>query len=352
MDAALDTAPARPPTTEPPRTALEGWLRERDLSGLADRSVAASTFRDLVASGHLDLPAPGSGATAERFCALAVLGRSDLVLARLAEGHLDALAILAELSGPDPAGGAWGVWAANPPSAVVRAETSGSGWLLSGDKPWCSGAGSCTHALVTARADDGYRLFAVELDPATARPVDGTWPAFGMSGSDSRTMRFAAAPATAVGAPDAYLDRPGFWWGSVGVAAVWHGGATGVADALVAAHERRPLHEHALAHLGAVDAALTASGAVLADAARRIDRRPDLTGPPAEALARRARAVVEHAATEVVDRVGRALGAAPLALDAQHSRRVADLTVYLRQSHAEKDLAALAEVVLAGGLPW
>jgi alkylation response protein AidB-like acyl-CoA dehydrogenase len=283
---------------------------------------------------------------------LSALGRADLVLARLAEGHLDAVAILGELVGPDAAGGAWGVWAANPPGAALHAQTSGAGWRLTGDKPWCSGAAACTHALVTAQADDGYRLFAVELDPATARPVDGSWPAVGMAGSDSRTVRFAGAPAVAVGGPDAYLRRPGFWWGAVGVAAVWHGGASGVADALLAAHARRTLGDHARAHLGAVDAALAASRAVLDGAGTAVDADPDATGPAAEALARRARAVAERSATEVLDRVGRALGATPLSLDARHGRRVADLTVYLRQSHAERDLVALADAALASEVSW
>jgi hypothetical protein len=62
-------------------------------------------------------------------------------------------------------------------------------------------------------------------------------------------------------------------------------------------------------------------------------------------LARQVRAVVEAAATETIDRVGRALGAGPLCLDAAHAARVADLTVYLRQSHAERDLEELAELV-------
>ena len=53
------------------------------------------------------------------------------------------------------------------------------------------------------------------------------------------------------------------------------------------------------------------------------------------------RATVVAAAEEIVTRVGHALGPAPLALDAEHARRVADLQVFLRQHHAERDLAAL-----------
>ena len=41
----------------------------------------------------------------------------------------------------------------------------------------------------------------------------------------------------------------------------------------------------------------------------------------------RVRALVESVATEVMHRVGRALGAGPLGHDEAHSRRVADLTV-------------------------
>ena len=64
----------------------------------------------------------------------------------------------------------------------------------------------------------------------------------------------------------------------------------------------------------------------------------------AELIARRARAVVETAVDEVIVRTGRALGPTPLVLDAEHARRLADLTIYVRQSHAERDLAALGRL--------
>jgi alkylation response protein AidB-like acyl-CoA dehydrogenase len=298
-----------------------------------------------------DLPLPGHGATAERLHRLAALGRADLVACRLAEGHVDAVAIRAELGDADPSqdpgGQRWGVWAAAP--STVRAEHGPGGWRLSGDRPWCSGAAWCTDALVTAAADDGIRLFAVRNRAPHATPVDGTWPAIGMADSDSRTVRFADAPARPVGGPGAYVDRPGFWHGGVGVAACWFGGALGVADTLLAATRRKDPGPHALAHLGAVDVALGAARAVLEDAAARIDADPKAD---AHRLALRVRATVEAAATEVIDRVGRALGAGPLCRDAEHARRVADLTVYLRQSHAEGDLEQLGRLLAEEDPRW
>jgi len=292
-----------------------------------------------------DLPLPGSGRTLERFERLAAIARHDPVTARLCEGHADAIAIRAELGDPGPPAPdeSWGVWAAAPAS-VTALEKDGE-WTLSGDRPWCSGAGTCTHALVTATAPDGIRLFAVANRAPWAVPLDGTWPAVGMAGSDSRTVRFIDAPARPVGGPGSYVDRPGFWHGGVGVAACWYGGATGVADTLL----HRARGPHALAHLGAVDVLLRSARAVLREAAARIDAEPTAD---AEQLAVRVRCTVESAASEVIDRVGRALGAGPLGHDEAHARRVSDLTVYLRQSHAEADLAHLGALLKEEPPAW
>jgi alkylation response protein AidB-like acyl-CoA dehydrogenase len=315
----------------------------------------ARWIQDVVRAGALPAWRPAGGATAEHLALLADLGTVDLDLARLAEAHLDALAILDELGAPglDRPDAVWGVWAANPPVDPVRADQGSAGWRLTGTKPWCSGAGACDLALVTALADDGYRMFAVDLAERSVGPVDGTWPPAAMAGSDSRSVRLDGTPATPVGGPEAYLHRPGFWYGAVGVAAVWWGGARGVARALQRAHARRPLHPHALAHAGAVDAGLAATRALLVDAAHRIDDDPADQAGTAQLTAGRVRAAVEQVATDVVLRTGRALGAAPLALDGDHARRVADLELYLRQSHAERDLEQLGDLALGSGeAPW
>jgi alkylation response protein AidB-like acyl-CoA dehydrogenase len=295
-------------------------------------------------TGVLDLPLPGSGRTAVRWRKLTALTAVDVVAGRLAEAHVDAAAILAELGGTAPQPGQWwAVWASESPQAVLTAAETDDGVELSGTKAWCSGAGLCTHSLVTARRPDGDRgLYAVDLRSVGVHPLEDNWHNVGMSDSDTRTVQFNAAPATAVGEPGAYLGRPGFWYGAIGVAACWLGGAKAVAAPLyraVAEYGAAADDAHAQTHLGAVDAALTAAEAVLTWAACRVDADIDCGG--AELIARRARAVVETAVQEAIIRTGRALGPGPLVADAEHARRVADLTVYVRQSHAERDLAAL-----------
>ena len=257
------------------------------------------------------------------------------------------MAILHELGGKPPESGQlWGVWAAESPDAVVTATDVGDGaFTLSGTKVWCSGAGFCTHALVTARLADGVRgLFAVALVDPAVKALPTTWWNAGMAGSDTRPVQFTNAHAVAVGDPGDYLSRPGFWHGAIGVAACWLGGARSVAEPLYRCAASESADAYSLAHLGAVDAAIAAGDAILATAAAQTDSDPFDRANTAELLARRTRAIVEHAADEAITRTGRALGPGPLCQDGRHAQRVADLSIYIRQSHAERDLAALGRL--------
>ena len=144
---------------------MKSFLRElRFERGSAAQTAAA--LRALIDAGLDRLPLPGSGATLERWRMLAAVAAFDLALVKLYEGHTDALAILAELDGKNSdKGNAWGVWAAEPPTARLGATTAeGDSITLHGTKAWCSGAAFVTHALVTAWNErDEPILAAVDL---------------------------------------------------------------------------------------------------------------------------------------------------------------------------------------------
>ncbi len=132
------------------------------------------------------------------------------------------------------------------------------------------------------------------------------------------------------------------------MAAVWFGGAVGIARRMVRAAGTRLPDQVALVHLGAVDAALHAAGSVLARAADDVDAGR-LSGADGWRAALRVREVVALAAEDVLSRAAHGLGPGPLATDEDHARRVADLGLYLRQWHAERDQAALGEQLLQHG---
>jgi hypothetical protein len=307
-----------------------------------DTAALGHCLRALVEAGLDQLPLPGSGCTLERFQRLAEVGGHDLGLCKLYEGHTDALAIIEQLGGSPTPGSTWGMWAAEPPQALVQVRPAGHMVRLDGRKAWCSGAAVLSHALLTAwDAEDRQQLVAVALDQPGVTITDQGWQAVGMGATGSVEVLFDGAEAQAIGEPGDYLNRPGFWQGGIGIAACWYGAARQIAEAL-RQHCAQRQEPHALAHLGTVDAALYAAANVLRFSALHIDAHPEAD---AELLARRARAVVEQSAEQVMREVGRALGAGPFCKDRHFARLIADLPVFLRQSHAERDLAALGQAL-------
>ncbi len=327
--------------------------------GNADKAIA------LAVRLGARTPAPAGGATARRWEILAGVAAIDLTAARVVEAHLDALAILAEAgidaahdlgeigAGPESS---WGVFAAEGPGVKVQADRiqiHGRGlWHLVGTKPWCSLAGRLTHALITAHTSSGRRrLFAVALQIPEIKAAEGTWVSSGLREVVSGPIELRGAPAVPVGDDEWYLRRDGFAWGGAGVAACWYGGAIGLARTLHAALSAREPDQVSLMHLGAVDLQLTGAGTVLAAGAHAIDHR-GADGAAGVVMAARVRGVVVRTSEEVVTRLGHALGPAPLAQNAEHARRVADLQIYVRQHHGERDDAALGRELLTSEAPW
>lgn len=310
----------------------------------------------LLKMGYGDLPLPAAGATWQRWQALAAVGQHDLSLAKLYEGHTDALAILAELGGLDPTNwpGSWGVWASESPGGRTQLHRLADGSsYVSGTKLWCSGALTASQGLLTAwLADsDASQLVAVRLNQSGVKVDADHWKAVGMANSLSVKATFDKVACTPVGKPGEYLSRPGFWQGGAGVAACWLGGATGIANSLAeslyqfsAAHGHGATSAFKLAALGKVYLAIAQTTAILQSAAAWIDQHP---AADASRVALAARLSAEQCAKTVIHEVGQAMGASPFCLDEKFARAAADLPVFIRQSHAEKDFAALGERLVA-----
>jgi alkylation response protein AidB-like acyl-CoA dehydrogenase len=293
------------------------------------------------------MPLPGSGATRVRFAALSSWAAEDLSLGRLAEGHTDALAILAE-AGREPAepSAAYGVWAARGGTSGTTARRDSDGWHLSGHKPFCSGYGLIERALVTADTEDGYRLFDIAIAENVVKAEPDSWQAVGMADSASDTLEFGGPPLAAeriIGPPDWYLARPGFWLGAIGVAACWFGGARGLVDNLAVSLGPDP-SDLVTAELGRAVAHVRTMQSVIEHAAAAIDLDPAGIG---RELALSVRYAVHHSATQVLGHTAAAGGARPLCHDRTQARRAADLYVYLAQHHGPFDAVELGRLALA-----
>jgi alkylation response protein AidB-like acyl-CoA dehydrogenase len=297
---------------------------------------------DLAAVGRLELPFPGRGNTAERHAALYEFGRADLSIARLAEAHTDAAAIFAEAGRAISPGLLYGVWASDGPGGRLELSRRPNGTIrLDGIKRYCTGAPLLDAALVTAHDGDELLLVDVRLtEPGLAIDV-GAWASPAFSATATATVGFEGVvvkEGDLLGPSRWYLDRPGFWHGALGPAACWAGGAAGLVDA---ARELNRQDPHAKAQLGALEAADWGLRALLRQAGAEIDADPTDAGHEGRRRALMARHLIERLCTDVLDRFGRATGPQLLAFDAAVAQRYAELTLYIRQCHGERDLAAI-----------
>ena len=299
-------------------------------------------MRDTIAALHALLPVRGDPKNADEMLALLRMlyriARRDLPLARLFEGHSDALQIVARYADPDIAaaaadaadsGGAFGVWNAALPDEPLRVESG----RLHGGKSFASGAGILTHALVGADTDEGQRLLLVDL-AASAPLIDRDWwRVVGMQRSQTHVVRWEGASAASfafVGAPGDYPREPWFSGGALRFVACHAGGVAALFDRV---------REH-LVSTGRADdphqAGRLADLYVAADAAAGAVRhagRAWFASETAEKIAHvaAARVAVAAIADRAIAIAEQAVGAQGMFVAHPLSTVLTDLMVYLRQ---------------------
>ena len=275
------------------------------------------------------------------FTRLVRLAEANLSLARLYEGHVNALRLAralgdaetwAEARGLADNGALLGVWGAE--GAVPLAL---DGERLAGGKRFASGLGVVSHAVVTLGQGEAVRLALLDVgDPDRHRP--GTWRKTGMRATVSGDFDAGGMPASAlrwVGGPGRYLEEPGFVGGTWRIAAVQLGGTLGLLRA--AAGELAALGrleaEAQVARLSPVLTRALAAGAFVRRAARVAEGAAGQAEPErAAALSAQARLLTEEVGQDAIAVVERSVGLAHFDEDARTGRIARDLATYMRQA--------------------
>lgn len=315
----------------------------------------------IAASGWAENP-PGDPQTGDELITLLAglyaIGRRDLPLARLVEGHVDAVQIVRRygsavqvdrLGHALARGATLGVWNAGLPGEALRLD---GGWL-SGGKSYASGAGVLSHALVTADTSSGVQLLLLDL--ARVPPAIDTdwWQVIGMQRSETHQVRWDHAPVTdadRIGQPGSYAREPFFSGGALRFVAVHAGGVAGICDLC---------RDHLVKTGRADDPFQTARMAelfALADGAAAIVRRTarlwfeDAEGGDEPRLARvaAARLAVADAAERAIVVAREAVGLAGQFHSHPLSAMLSDLAVYLRQPAPDAQRLRVGHAVRQG----
>jgi len=281
--------------------------------------------------------------------ALRFVGRADLSVGRLYEGHVNAMLLFGWLA--DPAQLAWlsaaldrrawfGVWATEP-APGVRISSDGT---LVGAKNFASGAGGLGYAIVTAAQDGARRrLVIVPADDRGRADLSG-WRVRGMRASVSGRYELDGLPAdddTLLGGPGDYDREPRFTAGAWRFCAVQLGGIevllAETRAALGNAARSDPVQR---ARFADAVAAVRTAGFWVAEAARRA-AADDSDAVP---ITQMTRGIVERAGLDMIEAAARLIGTRS-AFDGERIDKISrDLALYLRQGGPDyaRDQAALA----------
>jgi hypothetical protein len=285
-----------------------------------------------------ELPLPAKGATSERFLKLWKIGAEDLSLAKLAEAHFDAVSILAEAGRSPLPDSVYGVWASEKPDQPLELHKTATGFTINGSKGFCSGIGYVDCVLLTV----DQHLIEIDLRQQTQCYTTelSTWSTDAFRVTNTGSITFNKYPCTQTAdicEPGWYTRRIGFWHGACGPAACWAGGAEGLVRFAENSNRKDP---HTLAHLGALRSSLWAMKAIFSLAAQEIDaNKNDYQEAMVRAL--QVRHLVEQHCTDIIRRLVRGYGPHPLAIDEDTALRYHELDLFLRQSHAERDLEVI-----------
>ncbi len=288
---------------------------------------------------------------------LAELGGIDLSLARLTEGHLNALQLVslfgsaaqqARVSAAVSAGGMLGVWGAEGAAPVRLSPPDAAGLRrLSGAKRYASGLGFLPLALVPVDEADGTKaLLLLDVsDPARADP--SSWNHRGMRRTVSGTFHFdgmTVGPDDVIGAPDDYRREPFFVGGIWRCAAAQLGAIEAIAATIArelrsSGRDANPLQA---ARIGTTILKSRTARLWIEDAAARVENhRPDRDAAALSrtvALSAFARLATEEAAMAVIDLAERALGLGSFAVGHPTEALTRDLAVYIRQANPDGTL--------------
>ena len=326
-------------------------------------------FDDLHACGLLAAPLPpahgGAGLAGDPgqahalYRVLREVGRGNLAVGRVYEGHVNALALIEEWGSEEQlataardarAGHVFGVWNTEVPRDGVRLEPlPGGGVRLEGAKTFASGLGRVSRAFMNgALPDGGWQMVLVPLDRVDSTDDPSWWTAQGMRASRSGRCDVSGVklgPEALIGRPGDYLTEPSFTGGSVRFAAVQLGGAVALAEAGRAHLARlgRTENEVQQMRFGRVAVALETGSLWLLGAARMLEH-----GAPPEAVvayAQAARTAIEAVCLEVLEAVDRAVGARGL-VTGPAERIGRDLRLYLRQPAPDATVAAVGAAFL------
>ncbi len=337
----------------------DGAFPEEEFRWLHEAGLLAAPLRpELGGVGIGVLP----GTTPALLTLLRHIGRGNLAVGRLFEGHVNALLLLqafgaekqqASWAADVHAGRQFSVWNTQAEDGVHIHALPNGRFELQGAKTFASGAEHVARPLITGAMEDGsgWQMVIVPTERIQTAVSDSSfWHPLGMRATASVHMDFTGlevSPEDLLGQPGDYYKQPAFGGGGIRFMAVQMGGAAAVLDytrEFLRDQDRTgdPFQRERVGKM----ASLIETGDLWLRGAGEIADNPEADADTVVQYAHMARAVIENICLDILRLSERCVGARGLLRPNPFERIHRDLTLYLRQPGSDAALVDAGHYVL------
>lgn len=287
------------------------------------------------------------------------VGKEDLSVGRIYEGHINALLLIDSYGTMEQKeryfkeaqeGKLFGVWNTEMPAEGVKivAGQNSEFLYLEGSKTYCSGALNIDRPIVTAKSKDGVQMLVLNLDEQNSLQEDWSrWDPVGMKPSVSCLIDFDSFQIdrdTYLGDANDYYKEPLFSWGAVRFCAVQLGGAHKIAEVMLEHLHRMHRSKNAIqqTRIGKVGILMETARLWIARASD-MEKTSEDTYSPAQKInfSNMMRMMTLELCEKVISLAEKAVGIQGTMKSHPLERPIRDLRVYLKQAGPD---AALAQV--------
>ncbi|MBE9060882.1 acyl-CoA dehydrogenase family protein [cf. Phormidesmis sp. LEGE 11477] len=346
-----------------------GGFPAEDFSALAEAGLLSAPLRSDLGGAGLGFDASQMGLLLQ---ILKQIGRGNLSLGRVFEGHVNALQLVQTFATEEQIQTfakdvhhqkVFGVWNAEAADGVKLHPLGARRYRLEGSKTFCSGCGYVERPFVSGMLPDGgWQMCIVPMEKVEVAVDPDWWQPPGMRASASYKVDFTGVeigPNEVISEPGDYFRQPWLSGGVVRFAAVQLGGAEALFDATREYLQDlgRTDHPHQQARLGKMAIALEQGNLWLQGSAAQIERYAAIFGgmpsqphPNSAQLVgycNMVRTAIEQICMDMIQLSERCIGTQGLLPPHPMERIIRDLTLYLRQPAFDASLTGIGEYVLS-----
>ena len=321
-----------------------------------------------------------SAVTSELLLLLKQIGRGNLAVGRIYEGHVNALQIIQTFGSAEQIEAyacdardrhkIFGVWNAEAEDGVKLHPLPNGRYRLEGSKTFCSGCGFVDRPFVSGTLPDGrWQMCIVPMEQVATVSDPSWWQPAGMRATASFKVDFSGVEleqASLIGQPGDYFRQPWLSTGVIRFAAVQLGGAEALFDATREYLQslNRTSDPYQQERLGRMAIALESGNLWLQGAAERVkDYSPLFGGYPDQgdlphqqadqlvSYGNMVRTAIEQICIEMIQLCERSVGTRGLLPPYPAERIIRDLTLYLRQPVFDAALANVGQYALSQVTP-